>query len=37
MGLMLHHLDVLVHVAGDDVEVSIFHHAGLVVLMLGEF
>ena len=37
MGLMPHHLDVLAHVAGGDIGVSIFHHARPVVLALDEF
>ena len=32
MGLMPHHLDVLAHVTGGDIEVGIFHHARPVVL-----
>ena len=37
MGLMPCHLDVLAHVAGGDIGVGIFHHAGPVVLALDEF
>ena len=33
---MPHHLDVLVYVAGGDVEVGIFHYAGPVVLAPDE-
>ena len=37
MGLMPHHLDALAHVAGGDIGVGIFHHAGPVVLAPDEF
>ena len=36
MRFMPHHLDVLAHVTGGDVGVSIFHHARPVVLALDE-
>ena len=37
MGLMPCHLDALAHVAGGDIGVGIFHHAGPVVLASDEF